>query len=220
MFLDEIANMPVEIQSKFLRAIQEGEVRPLGSNQVKKLDVRTIAASQDLRAQVRAGNFRQDLFYRLNVVPICLPPLRERREDIAILATHFLKKTSEKHRKKLQGFQPQTLVHLENHSWPGNVRELENTVERMTILAENSLEYATPDLLPEEILSPVFAPALHSPTDIRPSDVKTKKDVYEKSILLEALSQNDWNQSAAARALGIAESSLRYKMQKYSLTKP
>lgn len=135
LFLDEIVNMLLEVQAKFLRAIQEGKIRPVGSTQVKKVDVRIIAAaSVNLRTQVETGKFRQDLFYRLNVVNVSLPPLRERKEDIAILANHFLKKTAEKHQRPIKGFKPETVAYLENYTWPGNVRELENIVERMVIL--------------------------------------------------------------------------------------
>ncbi len=220
LFLDEIVNMPIDVQAKFLRVIQEGEIRPLGSTRVKKVDVRIIAAaSVNLRAQVEAGKFRQDLFYRLNVVNIPLPPLRERKEDIAILANHFLGKMTAKHGKKLTGFEPETVASLESHRWPGNVRELENVVERMVILADPKLEKISVELLPADVRQKVFddAEVDHG----KPSKgVKTMKDAYEKMILLEALVRHDWNQSAASRELGVDEKSVRYKMQKFGITKP
>ncbi|MGH7455742.1 MAG: sigma-54 interaction domain-containing protein, partial [bacterium] len=187
LFLDEIVNMPLEIQSKFLRAIQEGEIRPLGSTQVRKVDVRIIAAaSGNLRAEVAAGRFRQDLFYRLNVVSISLPPLRERKEDIAILANHFLNKMATKYGKKITGFKPETLVHLEAYSWPGNVRELEHVVERMVILAEQNIEYISSELLPLELRLQASA-AIHSPAqEPSPPDMKAIQDTHEKTMLLEA----------------------------------
>jgi len=138
LFLDEIVNMPPEVQSKFLRAIQESEIRPLGTSQVRKVYVRIIAAaSGNLHAQVEAGKFRQDLFYRLNVVNIPLPPLRERKEDIAILANHFLSKMKGKYGKQLKGFKGETIRYLEAYTWPGNIRELEHAVERAVVLCES-----------------------------------------------------------------------------------
>ena len=221
LFLDEITNMPHEVQGKFLRAIQEGEIRPIGSTKVRKIDVRIIAAaSSDLRAEVEAGNFREDLFYRLNVVNVQLPPLRERKEDIAILAQHFLNKMSEKYSKNIKGFEPETVTTLESYSWPGNVRELENIIERMVILAQPDIETIPPELLPPEI----------KPMDIEVTDavssasnfqgIKSKKASYEKNMLLEALEKHGWNQSSAANELGIHESTLRYKIQKFGIKKP
>lgn len=219
LFLDEIANMPTEIQSKFLRAIQEGEIRPLGSNRIKKVDVRIISASSSNLAElVKAKTFRQDLFYRLNVIEVTLPPLRERREDIVVLADHFLRKHNRTHGKKLRGFKPETITHFENYAWPGNVRELENAVERMVILAEFNLKSIHPDLLPQEIRSA----GMESPADSKSSgtsNIHHQKDSYEREMILSALKEHQWNQSAAARTLGIAESSLRYKLQKYQIRK-
>ena len=137
LFLDEITNMPQEVQSKLLRAVQESEIRPVGSARVRKIDVRIIAAgSGDLQAQVEAGKFRQDLFFRLNVVSVPLPPLRDRKEDIAILASHFLSKMNEKHDRQLKPFGRETMAHLEAYTWPGNVRELEHAVERAVVLCQ------------------------------------------------------------------------------------
>ncbi|HQV34485.1 MAG TPA: sigma-54-dependent Fis family transcriptional regulator, partial [Calditrichia bacterium] len=152
LFLDEISNMPLEIQSKFLRTLQEGEIRPLGSTQVKKVDVRIIAAgSGDLKKHVADGSFRQDLFYRLNVVSLKLPSLRERRGDVVILANHFLEKMAGRHQKQFKGFRAPLMARLESYAWPGNVRELENVVERMVILAEDNQDYLDESLLPLEI---------------------------------------------------------------------
>ncbi len=175
LFLDEIVNMPLEVQAKFLRAIQEGEIRPLGSTQVRKVDVRIIAAaSLNLRTQVEARKFRPDLFYRLNVVNIALPPLRQRQEDIAILANHFLNKMAEKHGKKITGFKPETGAYLESYNWLGNVRELENVVERTVILAEPQLEYVTPELLPAEIRAPA-APVETLDHDVLPAQTSSPR---------------------------------------------
>ncbi len=221
LFLDEIANMPNEVQSKFLRAIQEGEIRPLGSTQTKKVDVRIISAgSENLQEKMKTGEFRQDLFYRLNVVSVKLPPLRERRGDVPILADHFLEKLAERHGKRIKGFKPEAMAHLEAYDWPGNVRELENIVERMVILAEDHLEYLPVELLPVEIRPhATIAGVPQTPTDSS-GDIKSRKSAYERTMLLESLARNGWNQSAAARELGISERSVRYKMRKLGIEKP
>lgn len=221
LFLDEIVNMPLEIQSKFLRAIQEGEIRPLGSTQVKKVDVRIIAAaSRNLRAEVEAGRFRQDLFYRLNVVNVPLPPLRERKEDVATLAQHFLKEMAMRHGKKINGFKSETMASLELHNWPGNVRELEHIVERMVILAEQNLAYLGPELLPQEILPPSFATSVFPPGKYPATGKKALKTAHEKRMLLEALNKHNWNQSAVAQELEIHESTVRFRMNKHGIKKP
>jgi transcriptional regulator with GAF, ATPase, and Fis domain len=221
LFLDEIANMPLEIQPKFLRAIQEGEIRPLGTSQNKKVDVRIIAAaSESLRKQMEAGTFRQDLFYRLNVVSISLPPLRERKEDITILANHFLSKMAEKYHKQIKGFKPETIISLESYAWPGNVRELENMVERAIILTEQDTRYITPELLPAEIQNQETTNIFSIPEQKPGQNIKSMKDTYEKEILLKALMKHNWNQSSAAEELGVNEKTVRYKMQKYGIKKP
>ena len=221
LFLDEIANMPLEIQSKFLRAIQEGEVRPLGSDQVKKVDVRIIAAgSGDLRQKVENGGFREDLFYRLNVVSIKLPPLRNRKGDIPILANFFLEKMAKRYNRQVKGFKADTMAHLEAYNWPGNIREMENFVERMAILAEDQHDYIPVELLPFEIRPHDLGNIAAQQADLASGNIKSKKANYEKIMLIEALTNNDWNQSAAARELGISERTVRYKMQKFDLQKP
>ncbi|MGH7451344.1 MAG: sigma 54-interacting transcriptional regulator, partial [bacterium] len=149
LFLDEIANTSLETQAKLLRALQEGEIRPLGSNQTRKVDARIItAASVDLQKKISAGEFRSDLYYRLNVVPVHLPALRDRVEDIPILATHFLERFAERHGKKLRHLAASTIQILERYPWPGNVRELENVMERAVILAGNNDTSLLPEHLP------------------------------------------------------------------------
>ena len=221
LFLDEIANIPSEIQAKFLRVIQEGEIRPLGSTQTKKVDVRIVAAaSENLRGQVKKRKFREDLFYRLNVINVTIPPLRERREDIAILANSFLKKLSEKYSKKILGFKSETISIFENYSWPGNVRELENIVERMIIMAEQNLKLLPPELLPAEICSSEFEPDLVSLKGQTSQDLKIMRAAYEKEMLLKALKKHNWNQSSAASELVVHEKTIRNKMKKYHIKKP
>lgn len=200
LFLDEIANMPAEIQAKFLRAIQEGEIRPLGTGQMRKVDVRIIAAgSGNLQEQVEAGKFRQDLFYRLNVVRIPLPPLRNRNEDIPVLANHFLRAMNEKYHKRIKGFKADAITLLGSYPWPGNVRELEHAVERAVVLCDSDqlsrkdfsfLE--TPPAGSEEA-SPAFsASSLHDALN-----------VFKKQYIERVLKQSGGNQKKAAEALNI-----------------
>ncbi|MFQ5632270.1 MAG: sigma 54-interacting transcriptional regulator [bacterium] len=218
LFLDEIVNMPFEVQARLLRAIQEDEIRPVGSTQVKKVDVRVIAAaSANLKSQLEAGNFRQDLYYRLNVVSVHLPPLRERKEDIVILADHFLKQAVRKYGKSIKGFHADAVAFMEAYAWPGDVRELENVMERMAILAEQDLAYLTPDLLPAEIRPQVSGSTAADSPETSPHDMKVRKDTFEKRILLDALVKHNWNRSAAARELGVSEKTVRYKMKKFGI---
>jgi len=148
LFLDEITNMSIEIQAKLLRVLQEGELRPLGSNQAKKVDVRVIvAASDNLEEQMTSGRFRSDLFYRLNVVSIHSPPLRERIEDIPVLAARFLERFAEKHKKTARTVSPQTLQIFEHYIWPGNIRELENVIERAVVM----MHFEETSLLPKHL---------------------------------------------------------------------
>ena len=220
LFLDEIVSLSTEMQGKLLRVIQEGEIRPLGSTHTKKIDVRIIAAcSLNLRAEVAAGRFREDLFYRLNVVSLTAPPLRDRKEDIVALAEYFLNRMNARHHKTIQGFAPDTLTYLQNYDWPGNVRELENAVERTVILADKDLEIIPPDLLPPEVLSPGFHPFVSREQNLLAESVESQKDGFEKAILLGVLVKHGWNQSAAARELDITEGAIRYKIRKYSITK-
>ena len=221
LFLDEIVNMPLEIQAKFLRAIQENEIRPVGATQSRKVNVRIIAAaSGHLREQVQNGAFRQDLFFRLNVVSIVLPPLRERREDIPLLVNHFLKILNNRHNRRIAGLKPETLAYLEAYDWPGNVRELENVLERMVILAGPGETLLPPDLLPDEIRQSRRwqEPAAGSGT--KPTGIFQARDELEKTLLLESLIKCNWNQAAAARELGVSERTVRYKMKKFGLRKP
>jgi Nif-specific regulatory protein len=217
LFLDEITNMPVDIQSKFLRAVQEGEFRPIGSNRIVKVDVRVIAAaSVNIRTLIREGKFREDLYYRLNVINIVPPPLRERKDDITILVNHFIKNCSKRYGKNIIGIKPDTMEYLERYTWPGNIRELENVIERMAVLADAVTQTLSPDLLPEEIR---FYGHLHE-IDAKQNDLqRSNYSQYERKSILKALIDNDWNQSASARQLGMGESTLRYKMKKYGLNR-
>ena len=218
LFLDEIVNMPLDVQAKLLRAIEQQEIRPVGATVTRKVDVRIIAAaSHDLRSEVQEGRFREDLYYRLNVVPIRLPPLRHRKEDIPLLADHFLEGVSRRYRKAARTFAPETMAHLETYDWPGNVRELENTVERMVILAPADASVLTAELLPTHIRSQEMAPFIEPFAQPGKRDLRAMKDAFERFLIRQALEKHGGNQSAAAKELGISERTVRYKMSKLGL---
>jgi Nif-specific regulatory protein len=222
LFLDEITNMPPSIQSKLLRVLQEGEIRPLGSTKVKKVSVRVLsAASDNLKDRVEAGTFREDLYYRLSVVTVKLPPLRERSGDIILLTDHFLKKYAEKYQKRMARLKSETFQLMESYHWPGNIRELENVIERVVILAEPGTDYIPPELLPDSILtySPEISPRKARISPAKPQSIQKKKADYEKDMIIQALQKNNWNQSVAAKELGLHESTLRYKMRKFGIKK-
>src|SRR5882757_1398009 len=168
LFMDEIGNMSLAMQVKLYRVLQEGKVRPLGSNEELDVDVRVIAATnKDLEKAIAAGEFREDLFYRLSVIPIHVPALRERREDIPLLARHFLEQFRKSMEKPIQGISPEAMGLLESYDWPGNVRELENTIERAVAL-ESGMEIS-PRVLPERVngISPVVSASLSQSADVQ-----------------------------------------------------
>jgi Nif-specific regulatory protein len=220
LFMDEITNLPLDLQAKLLRVLQEGEIRPLGSNTTHRVNVRVItAASIPLREQVENKKFREDLFYRLFVYPIHVPSLAERQEDIPLLANHFLQKFSKQQNKKIETFHEQVIDLMKYHQWTGNIRELENFVERMVTLTVQDRKQIDVSLLPREYSSEL--------KNLKQQQVKVQKTKllsenladYEKELMRQALIRYDWNQTAAAGALGIHESTLRYKMKKYHLKK-
>ena len=210
LFLDEISNMPPEIQVKFLRAIQEGEFRPLGSSKLKKVEVRIItASSESLQEKLAAGDFRQDLFYRINVVAIALPPLRERTVDIAILANHFLERNVKKYQKSIKGFHPQAIAHFESYPWPGNIRELENAIERAVVLCR-SAELRKKDFPFLETM-PIASDELFSPRPLQKA-----LDEYKKRFVSRVLEQTGGNQTKAAQILKVHRSYLNQLLKKFS----
>jgi transcriptional regulator with GAF, ATPase, and Fis domain len=222
LFLDEITNMPTSIQSKLLRVLQENEIRPVGSTKSKKVKVRVLsAASESLKERLKEGKFREDLYYRLSVVIVHLPPLRERVADMPQLANYFLNKYSGKYHKRIIGLKKETLQVLESYVWPGNIRELENVIERCIILAESGIKYIPLELLPDDIIYY----AAESPSKRKQKfqsnkvSIKEKKVDFEKEMIIKALVRNNWNQSQAADVLGLHESTLRYKMRKYGIKK-
>ena len=213
LFLDEIGDMSLTTQAKILRVLQEGEFERLGGTKTLKVDVRLIAAThKQLEQLVEAGGFRQDLFFRLSVVPLHLPPLRERPMDIPVLAEHFLKLYGKKNRKDIRSFQPEALDALLSYAWPGNIRELENAIERAVILClEERISLA---LLPAQVRQ-AYAESNGSPFTIRPG--LTLKDM-EKELILSTLRQTDDNRTRAAEILGITRQTLQNKLKEYGLT--
>ncbi|QGN36042.1 sigma-54-dependent response regulator transcription factor ZraR [Klebsiella oxytoca] len=207
LFLDEIGDISPLMQVRLLRAIQEREVQRVGSNQTLSVDVRLIAAThRDLAEEVSAGRFRQDLYYRLNVVTIDMPPLRQRRKDIPQLARYFLQRYAERNRKAVQGFTPQAMDLLIHYAWPGNIRELENAVERAVVLLTG--EYISERELPLAIAGTPVADVPHGDDVIQPLVE------VEKEAILAALEKTGGNKTEAARQLGITRKTLLAKLSR------
>ena len=208
LFLDEIGELKMDMQAKLLRSIQEREVEPVGSDRTEKVDVRIIAATnKDLREEVAKERFREDLYYRLSVIPLHLPPLRERREDIPALANHFLKKLSAPRGVR---FSDKAMTLMKKYDWPGNIRELQNSVERSIILRKANI------IEPEDINLPTAktSDVLEIP-DI-PSEGVSLEDI-EKGLILKALEKSNGNRSQAARLLKIPRHVLIYRLEKFNI---
>lgn len=225
IFLDEIGNLSLETQARLLRVLQEKEIISVGSTTVKKVDVRLIfATNKDLKQLVDAGKFREDLFYRLNVFPIRLPSLRERREDIPELIIHFINKFGSEMNKSIPKIKPEALEVLLNYHWPGNIRELEHTIERLMILLEGNL------------IEPIHVSAALFKTETQISSIipksseelkQLKKQIRESSVheiekvfITEALIRNNWNISKTARDVGMQRANLQALIRKYNIKKP
>ena len=214
LFLDEITEVPHSVQVKLLRAIQEREVRRVGDTRDLKVDVRLIAASnRDLKRAVADSLLREDLFYRLNVIPIHLPPLRERREDIPLLVAHFIEKISKAMGKSAQGVTPETLAILEGYHWPGNIRELENVIERAIVLGSG--EVITPDALPPTLTRPADPKDLLLDIPGEGLDLEATLEQIEQRYIQQALERTGGNQTRAAELLRLSFRQFRYKLQKY-----
>ncbi len=217
LFLDEIGEISAAMQVKLLRVIQEREFQRVGGDQSVRVDVRLVAATnRNLQAEVDAGRFRQDLYFRLNVVALDMPPLRARQEDIPLLAAHFLKVFSQKNNKQIKGFTPLAMNTLLKHSWPGNVRELENVVERAVVLlvGEYISERELPAPLRESIARNNDPHALPCSTT---SLAGLSLDEVERRAVLETLEACDGNKSEAARRLGVTRKTLHAKLARYGL---
>lgn len=212
LFLDEVGDMSPSLQTKLLRVLQEHSFERLGGTKSVKVDVRIIAATnRDLEGMVRVGTFREDLYWRLNVVPVFIPPLRERKEDIPVLIDYFLKRFKKEYRKDLS-LHPETIQRLINYPWPGNVRELENTIERLVILSENPLLRS--EDLPPHIRENGIAEISQFSDNMSLSKVIEE---IEKTRILEALKISQNNQTKAARILGLTQRQIGYKIRKYGI---
>jgi len=209
LFLDEIGDMSLSTQAKVLRTLQENEIQRVGGKQIIEVDVRVIAATnKNLEEEIKAGRFRDDLFYRINVIPLHLPPLRERQEDIPLLVNHFMQQFCCDNGKKMKSISPETLERLKWYDWPGNVRELRNIIERMIIVVESD-EISTNDVS-----------IIISVTEAIPTGEESLRELleqYEKKLTLDALERNDWNISQTARELKIDRANLHRKLRQWEL---
>jgi transcriptional regulator with GAF, ATPase, and Fis domain len=220
LFMDEITNLPLEMQSKFLRFLQEGEIRPLGSNQPRQVDVRIISASSvPLSELVEKQQFREDLFYRLNVYPISVPSLNERREDIPLLTNHFIKKFSQQQNKQVESFHGTMLDFMKQRSWKGNIRELENFIERLVTLAPTDMNVLETTILPKEFQKEFRKIKKMEQINHIDRSLRESLEEYEEKLIRTALIECDWNQSKAARLLKISEPAIRSKMKKLGIIK-
>ncbi|MFN8542981.1 MAG: sigma-54 dependent transcriptional regulator [Candidatus Binatia bacterium] len=214
IFLDEVGEMNPILQVKLLRVLQDREVRPVGADKSFRVDVRVIAASnKDLSTEVEAGRFREDLFYRLQVIPIVMPPLRERRSDIPLLIKYFLEKHNKKRTGRPARITEQAMVHLWEHDWPGNVRELENLLERLVILSEDGIiDVAN---LPSNIRSLISERKIPRPVlGEEGLDLNTAVEEFENRLIEEALRRTKGNKQAAARLLGLKRTTLVAKLRR------
>lgn len=217
IFLDEIGELPLNLQSKLLRVLAEKKVVRVGSTREIRVDFRIIAATnQSLEQLVKKGEFREDLFYRLNVLQTDLPPLRERQEDVAVLAKHFLKKFSEEYRKKIIGFDEKTLTLLTNYSFPGNIRELINIVEQCVVLSGSNT--ITVETLPEKMRKNLTASENNEPIILSEAvDLEKQVEEFEKGLILQALTKANGNKTQAAKILKVSFRSLRYRLEKLGM---
>ncbi|HMK56525.1 MAG TPA: sigma-54 dependent transcriptional regulator [Dissulfurispiraceae bacterium] len=208
LFLDEIGDMPINLQAKLLKVLETSEVYPLGDTKPRQVDIRVIAATNvDIESRIKQGSFREDLYWRLNVIEIKIPPLRERKEDIEMLADHFVKKMAAEHNKDIKGLDRAALDLLLDHSWPGNIRELKNVIERSVVLAEGP--FLKVGDLPEKF---------HK--DVTGKDVPRLKaylSEYEKNLLLQVYHSHNRNKEETAKGLGIDLATLYRKFKKYGI---
>jgi two-component system response regulator PilR (NtrC family) len=211
IFFDEIANLELDTQAKILRVLQEKQIQPLSSSKTINVDVRILVATNvDLKKRVEQNLFREDLYYRLNVINIILPPLRDRKEDIPLLTAHFIEKYARENNKKISGYSPEFLKKLMDFHWPGNVRQLENTIHRSVVLT--SQELLTEELLPPELLN-------DSLSNRKTGSFYEKMDAYKRQLILDALNQTNWIQKAAAEELGIKPTTLSELIKRLQIEK-
>jgi DNA-binding NtrC family response regulator len=221
IFLDEIGEMPLQLQAKLLRVLEDGIVRPVGSDRSSRIDARVVAASNsDLVAGVKKGSFREDLFYRLQVVPIALAPLRERRSDIPLLVEYFLSRVHARVTGRRCTVSQTAMVSLWSYDWPGNVRELENMIERLVIMSEG--EVIDADLLPSGMVATTRASENHVPATLTEGGVNLNAIVRELEgrMINEALRQTSGNKQAAARLLGLKRTTFSAKLRRCGVIAP
>ncbi len=214
LFLDEVGELPLGLQVKLLRALQEGIIRRLGDTKDTEVDVRIVTATaRDLGEDVKTGKFREDLFYRLNVLPLRIPPLRERLDDVPLLASHFITRNNDRLGTKIRGIAPEAMKVLCEHGWPGNVRELENTIERAMVLAEG--EILVPADLPERVRDANDPVRLQ----LRSGELSIKKTmrVIEEVLIRRALEKTGGNRTSASKLLEISHRALLYKIKGYGV---
>jgi transcriptional regulator with GAF, ATPase, and Fis domain len=220
LFMDEIANLPLEMQAKFMRVLQEGEIRPVGSNKTRSIDVRFISASSaPLRKLVDNQQFREDLYFRLHVYPIQVPHLNDRQEDIPLLANHFLQEFSSQQNKQVESFHEEIMDFMQQRHWSGNIRELENFVERLVTHAYPNTKIIDQKILPLELNKEFKKFHKTIPEHFTPKSLSEQLSEYEGQIIRDSLIANNWNQSKTARMLKISEQTLRYKMGKLGIVK-
>ena len=219
LFLDEIGNIPLSIQAKLLRAIQEREFKAVGDTRTRSANIRLVAATnKDLRAMVAEGTFRDDLFYRVNIFPIRLPPLRERREDIPALAGHFLRETAAELGKRIERFSDGALNVLADYDWPGNVRELENVVHRAVILATDNVVRKGHLAIGDDGETPNGVPLTGDELKKSKKAAREKSVVeIEKAFVLEALKRNAWNVTRSAESTGMQRANFQALMKKHGI---
>jgi two-component system response regulator AtoC len=216
LLLDEVGELPLLVQPALLRVLQQGEVRRVGDNRETRVDVRVLAATnRDLSAQVQAGRFREDLFYRLNVVQIRLPPLRERQDEIAALADRTLARHAERMSMSVRRLSPRALELLQRYRWPGNVRELENALERALVLAEE--EEIGPEALPDAVQRTLVPGPPPSQPDAGDLSVKRAQRALEADLIRRALERTQGNRTRAAELLELSPRALLYKIREYGL---
>ena len=222
VFLDEVGNITASIQAKLLRVLQEREFTPVGGTKAKKVDIRLIAATnKDLEKMIKEESFREDLYYRLNIVPICLPLLKERQEDIPLLSVHFLKKYAEEMGKMIKGFTPEAMEKLMKYPWPGNVRELENVIERTVVMIEDEMVRVEHLILPGQQEKERWEE--HVPTtseelkELKKQAREKAVEEIEKAFILNALERHQWNVTRAAEEVGMLRPNFQALMRKYSL---
>lgn len=217
LFLDEVGDLPITLQGKLLRVLQEQSFERLGSNRSIRVDIRIIAAThRPLEHMVKRGEFREDLYWRLNVVPLFIPPLRERKEDIPLLVDYFLRKYNQLYGKSLK-FKPETVEYLMHYTFPGNVRELENLVERLVLLTEREWIEISDLPFTLNMLDKGLPPSTHSKEKLNsPYNLKKQLESLERERIFQVLKDCNFNQSKAAKLLGLTRRQLSYRIQKYS----